>query len=171
MNVYITTHSENTLINCIYEAQRCYLQVQNKFRCKIGNVIGNIRDILDSLLLSQKETIDEGSDLAESLTDAHLVGTISDLFGAGTDTTIITLHWTLAIMAEYQDIQKKVAMEIEEVIGHDRLPSLEDRGRLPYAEATMMEVLRFSSILPLGLPHATTCDVMLGILVFWTTSD
>ena len=81
---------------------------------------------------------------------------------AGTDTTIITLHWTLAIMAEYPDIQRKVAMEIEKVTGHERLPSLEDRGRLPYTEATMMEVLRFSSILPLGVPHSTTCDVNSG---------
>ncbi|XP_072043468.1 cytochrome P450 2U1-like [Amphiura filiformis] len=108
-----------------------------------------------------KEAKDEGSDLVDSLTDTHLTETINDLFGAGTDTTITTLHWTIAIMAEYPDIQKKVAIEIEEVIGHDRLPSLEDRGRLPYAEATMMEVLRFSSIVRLGVPHATTCDVML----------
>ncbi|XP_072044019.1 steroid 17-alpha-hydroxylase/17,20 lyase-like isoform X1 [Amphiura filiformis] len=123
---------------------------------------GNIRDIFDSLLLAQNETIDEGSDLVESLTDTHLVGTINDLFEAGTDTTIVTLHWTLAIMAEYPDIQKKVAMEIDEVVGHERPSSLEDRGRLPYTEATMMEVLRFSSIAPMGVPHATTCDVMLG---------
>ena len=81
---------------------------------------------------------------------------------AGTDTTIVTLHWTLALMAEYPDIQRKVAMEIEEVIGHERLVTLEDRGQLPYTEATMMEVLRFSSIVPLGVPHSTTCDVMLG---------
>ena len=65
-------------------------------------------------------------------------------------------------MAEYPDIQRKVAMEIEKVIGHERLVTLEDRGQLPYTEATMMEVLRFSSIVPLGVPHSTTCDVMLG---------
>lgn len=65
-------------------------------------------------------------------------------------------------MAEFPDIQNKVAMEIDEVVGHDRLPVLTDRGSLPYTEATLMEVLRFSSILPLGVPHATTCDVMLG---------
>ncbi|XP_072044030.1 steroid 17-alpha-hydroxylase/17,20 lyase-like isoform X2 [Amphiura filiformis] len=123
---------------------------------------GNIGDIFDSLLLAQKETIDEGIDLVESLTDTHLVQTISDLFGAGTDTTIMTLHWTLAIMAEYPDIQKKVAMEINEVVGHERLSFLEDRGRLPYTEATIMEVLRFSTTVPLGVPHSTTCDVMLG---------
>ncbi|XP_072042988.1 cytochrome P450 1A1-like [Amphiura filiformis] len=122
----------------------------------------NIRDIFDSLLLAQKEAIDEGSDLVDSLTDTHLTETINDLFGAGTDTTITTLHWTLAIMAEYPDIQKKAAMEIDEVVGHERPSTLGDRGRLPYTEATMMEVLRFSSIAPLGVPHATTCDVMLG---------
>ncbi|XP_072044006.1 cytochrome P450 1A1-like isoform X2 [Amphiura filiformis] len=122
----------------------------------------NIRDILDSLLLAQKETIDEGSDLVESLTDTHLVQTINDIFRAGTDTTIVTLHWILAIMAEYPEIQKKVAMEIEEVVGHERPSTLGDRGRLLYTEATIMEVLRFSTIVPMGLPHATTCDVMLG---------
>ncbi|XP_072044009.1 cytochrome P450 1A1-like [Amphiura filiformis] len=123
---------------------------------------GNIRDILDSMLLAQKEILDEGGDLVESLTDTHLVGTVGDLFDAGTETTIITLHWILAIMAEYPEIQNKVAMEIEEVIGRDRPSFIEDRGRLPYTEATMMEILRFSSIAPLGVTHSTTCDVTLG---------
>ncbi|XP_072046599.1 cytochrome P450 1A1-like [Amphiura filiformis] len=41
----------------------------------------NIRDIFDSLLLAQKETIDESSDLVDSLTDTHLVGTVGDIFG------------------------------------------------------------------------------------------
>ena len=60
-------------------------------------------------------------------------------------------------MAEYQDVQHKVAEEIQQVIG-DRQPSLEDRGKLPYTEATILEIFRCGSVVPLGVVHATTDD-------------
>lgn len=63
-----------------------------------------------------------------------------------------------ALMMHNPDIQQRAQDEIDEVIGRDRLPSLEDRGRLPYVEAVISEVFRFHSVVPEGLPHATTED-------------
>jgi len=43
-----------------------------------------------------------------------------------------------------------------------RPPSLTDRKRLPYLECVIMEVLRCSSIVPIGVAHMTVQDVKIG---------
>ena len=65
-------------------------------------------------------------------------------------------------MAKYPEIQKKVAEEVDSVVGRDRPPSLEDRGKLAYSEAALYDLLRYSSVAPLGLIHATIEDTTLG---------
>lgn len=53
-------------------------------------------------------------------------------------------------MTVYPDVQKRAQQEIDTVIGHDRLPTLEDRDRLPYLRALCTEVLRWMPAAPLG---------------------
>ncbi|KAJ8036823.1 Cytochrome P450 1B1 [Holothuria leucospilota] len=86
------------------------------------------------------------------------------LFSAGVDTSSVTMHWSVGLMAEFPEIQAKVAAEVDKVVGRDRLPSLNDRENLPYTLATLYEVMRFSSVVPLALPHATSQDVNIGQL-------
>jgi cytochrome P450 len=43
-------------------------------------------------------------------------------------------------------------------VGRNRGPSLADRSRLPYFEATFAEITRFSSLVPLGLNHSAEKD-------------
>ena len=81
---------------------------------------------------------------------------------AGTNTITTTLHWAVGLMTKHPDIQEQVAQEVDDVIGRDRIPSLEDFGKLPYTEAAIHEVLRFSSAVPLGVPHTTMEDTTLG---------
>jgi cytochrome P450 len=61
-------------------------------------------------------------------------------------------------MALYPEVQRKAQEEIDDVIGTDRLPTLSDRGSLPYVEAIVLELLRWQPITPLNIPHATTED-------------
>jgi cytochrome P450 len=56
-------------------------------------------------------------------------------------------------------VQDKCFKEICDVIGAQRQPSLSDRPKMVYLEATIMEVLRKADITPVGVPHATACDV------------
>ena len=58
------------------------------------------------------------------------------------------------------DIQKKAQTELDRVIGPDRLPSHDDRPELPYIDAIVKEALRWQNVLPLGLPHKTTEDMV-----------
>ncbi|XP_071452965.1 cytochrome P450 2D14-like [Hetaerina americana] len=63
------------------------------------------------------------------------------------------MSFAILYMILYPEVQKKVQQELDEIIGKDRLPRLEDRTRLPYTEATILEVYRLSSIAPTSLPH------------------
>lgn len=53
-------------------------------------------------------------------------------------------------MTLYPDVQQKAQAELDSVVGSDRLPSFEDRERLPYLAALVSEVFRWIPVAPLG---------------------
>ncbi len=61
-------------------------------------------------------------------------------------------------MSLYPKVQRKAQAEIKQVIGSTRLPSLSDRGKLPYVEALLYEVYRWNPVAPTAIPHAAAKD-------------
>ena len=57
---------------------------------------------------------------------------------AGSETTGATVEAAILHMVLYPVATKKAQAELEEVIGKDRLPVLEDRPNLPYVTAFLM---------------------------------
>lgn len=53
------------------------------------------------------------------------------------------------IMARHPDIQQKAQAEVDAVIG-DRPPTFSNRQNMPYVEAVLKEVHRWSPVLPIG---------------------
>jgi cytochrome P450 len=53
-------------------------------------------------------------------------------------------------MLIHPDVQKKVQDEIDAVTGRERLPTFEDRPKLPYINAICKELLRWRPVVPLG---------------------
>ncbi|XP_049575414.1 cytochrome P450 2U1 [Syngnathus scovelli] len=113
---------------------------------------GNPRDLVDMYLAemaSQRAAgVEDGS-----FNEDYLFYIIADLFIAGTDTTTNSLLWILLYMVVHRHVQDKVQAEVDEVLGRYKVPSLTDRGHLPFTEATIMEVQRLTSVVPLGIPH------------------
>ena len=61
-------------------------------------------------------------------------------------------------MSLYPDIQRKAHAELDAVVGHDRLPDLDDRDSLVYLNAVIKESLRWLPVTPLGQSHYTMVD-------------
>ncbi|XP_032208831.1 cytochrome P450 1B1 [Mustela erminea] len=116
------------------------------------------RDMMDAFILSAgTEAATEGSDDGGSRLDLEYVpATVTDIFGASQDTLSTALQWLLILFTRYPDVQARVQAELDQVVGRDRLPSLDDQPKLPYVMAFLYEAMRFSSFVPVTIPHATT---------------
>ena len=95
------------------------------------------------------------SDLSPEDEEAIVWTATSLMIGAADTTAVVLTAFTLA-MVLFPQVQQKAQDEIDLVVGADRLPSLEDRGRLPYVDALEKEALRWWPVLPMGFPHTVT---------------
>lgn len=92
--------------------------------------------------------------------DEHaIIWTAATLYGAAADTTVITLTAFTVAMMKFPHVQRKAQEEIDRVIGTDRLPSFDDRDRLPYVDAVVKEATRWWPVPPMGFPHTVTEDI------------
>ncbi|KAH9979952.1 cytochrome P450 [Lactifluus volemus] len=80
------------------------------------------------------------------------------LYVGGTDTTATSMAWWLLAMLAYPETQARAQTELDEVVGRDRLPTFEDYPHLPYIRAMVKEILRWSSITPMSVPHRSSED-------------
>ncbi|KAH9049222.1 cytochrome P450 [Lactarius deliciosus] len=76
----------------------------------------------------------------------------------GTDTTVSTVTTFFLAMTVYPETQRKAQEELDAVVGTHRLPTIDDRDRLPYLNALLKEVLRWGPATPLAGPHRVTRD-------------
>lgn len=119
----------------------------------------NPKDFIDSYLVEMER---RKNDPESTMSMDDLTYGLIDFFGDGTSTTSATTRWAVFYLAKYPEIQKKVQKEIDSVVPKDELPSLEHKDRLHYTEAFIHEVLRVSSVAPLGGPHTNSEEIELG---------
>lgn len=62
----------------------------------------------------------------------------------------------------HPEVQTKMYRELNEVVGMNRLPTLDDRADLPYCEAVIREGLRIDTLVPSGIPHVAVNDTELN---------
>jgi cytochrome P450 len=77
---------------------------------------------------------------------------------AGFETSATTLYWWALAMIAYPEVQRRAQVELDAVVGRDRLPTFDDAPRLPYVRAIVEEVNRWRPSAPLGVPHVATED-------------
>ena len=138
-----------------FQGKRQTKSFQGDIRGFIGGIISTHKERFDSnhlsdyidVYLNELEHGNIGD--TENVDEKSLLLTVVQLFAAGTETTVNTLRWALMYMMEYPEIQSRLQKEIDSVVSRNRLPRVGDK--LPYTEATIMEVQRIASIAPLGM--------------------
>ncbi|XP_068106954.1 cytochrome P450 2G1-like isoform X2 [Hyperolius riggenbachi] len=123
---------------------------------RFSKLIGIVDDIFHTMCSIWGQ---EKNDPSSPFTSENLLYVLHSLFMGASDTVSTTLRHALLIFLKYPDAEDKVREEIDRVIGRDRLPRMDDRLNMPYTQAVMHEVQRFSDIAPLNGPHMVTKDV------------
>ena len=60
------------------------------------------------------------------------------------------MHCLFLALVLYPEVQRRAQAELDAVIGRDRLPTFDDRLRLPYIEALCKELMRWKMVTPMG---------------------
>ena len=118
---------------------------------------GIIRDVIDGFLSEYMKDMGKGTaEDVGSIEDVTLL--MLDVMGPGTETSSSILAWFILYMLLNQNVQDKIHAELDIVVGRDRLPRWQDAPNLPYLQATLCEVIRHSSFIPIFPPHGAIRD-------------
>lgn len=90
---------------------------------------------------------------------------LRDMMVAGTDTTSNTFQWMLIALANNPQIQIRLQSEIDSVISRDRFPTLQDQSKLPFLEATILEIYRWRTLVPMTFRETTGNTMIKGYFI------
>ncbi|KZV87066.1 cytochrome P450 [Exidia glandulosa HHB12029] len=94
---------------------------------------------------------------ADELHEEYVKYAAAGMYSGGTDSAISFLSRVALYMTVFPEAQQKAQTELDRVIGAERLPAVEDMARLPYVDAVIKEIHRFSPIINL-VPHSSPVD-------------
>ncbi|KAK3593818.1 hypothetical protein CHS0354_014364 [Potamilus streckersoni] len=118
---------------------------------------GKTRGYVDALIKLQEEEVDENG--VSWLKEEHIKGLIVDVVFAGLMTTTNAILIAILLLIHHPSVFEKVKKEVLDIIGPDRPPSLKDREEMPYIQAVILEILRYSAHISVPPPHRCTVDV------------
>ncbi|XP_027335328.1 isoflavone 2'-hydroxylase-like [Abrus precatorius] len=98
----------------------------------------------------------------QNYTDHIIKGLALAMLFAGTDSSTVTLEWSLSNLLNHPEVLMKARDEIDTHIGQDRLLSESDLPKLPYLKKIILETLRLYPPAPLAIPHLSSEDITVG---------
>ncbi|XP_058729880.1 cytochrome P450 93B16-like [Vicia villosa] len=114
-----------------------------------------VKDFLDILL-----DVSEEKDSEVNFTRNHIKSLILDYFTAATDTTAISVEWTISELFNNPKVLKKAQEEVERVTRNERLVSEADSPDLHYIHAIIKETMRLHPPIPMVMRKgAEDCEV------------
>lgn len=144
----------STYIN--YNAKQYQLH-EKKFVVK-----DKVDDLIDAMIKARKEAEDESSENLKYLKPGNFHNSLSQVFLAGTETTVSALSWMFLFLAnDPNGLQEKLRKEIDHIIGDD-VPNLDHRANCHFVSSFINESLRFRTPIGLTLPHKALQDAQIG---------
>ncbi|GJR69270.1 cytochrome P450 71A1-like protein [Tanacetum coccineum] len=110
-------------------------------------------DMVDLLL-----QIADDPSLAVKLERHGVKGFTQDLLAGGTESSAVTVEWSIAELLKKPEIFEKATKELDRVIGRDRWVEEKDMPNLPYIRAIAKETMRLHPVAPLLTPRRTLED-------------
>lgn len=83
------------------------------------------------------------------------------MFAAGTDTTFITLDWTMTELIMNPRVMEKAQAEIRSIVGERRVVQERDVPQFHYMRAVIKEIFRLHPAVPVLVPRESLEDVMI----------
>uniref|UniRef100_A0A8D8VAC1 Probable cytochrome P450 304a1 n=3 Tax=Cacopsylla melanoneura TaxID=428564 RepID=A0A8D8VAC1_9HEMI len=108
--------------------------------------------------IKEMKTAQENGDTETHFTEDQLKLVIQDFTFTSSNTVSGQLGFLWQQFILNPEVQTKIQEEIDTVVGRDELPNLNHRKDLHYTEATIREILRYKTLVPLAVPHRSTED-------------
>ncbi|CAN1191825.1 Cytochrome P450 81Q32 [Linum perenne] len=81
---------------------------------------------------------------------------------AGTDTSAATIEWAMSLLVNHPEVLQKARVELDNVIGNNRLIEESDCPNLPYLQCIINETFRLYPVAPVLVPHLSSEDCTVG---------
>ncbi|GER30928.1 cytochrome P450 [Striga asiatica] len=98
----------------------------------------------------------------EFYTDQIIKGFITNMIIAGTDTSVGTIEWAMALLLNHPQVLQKAQSELDSRVGPHRLLEEKDLPNLPYLHKIIHETFRMFPAGPLGVPREASADCKIG---------
>ncbi|PRQ33558.1 putative cytochrome P450 [Rosa chinensis] len=137
-----------------------WVEEHKQKRALEGNAAHNCKgeqDFIDTMI-----SILEGADLGGFDADTVNKATTLNMIAGGSDTTMVTLTWAIALLLNNRDKLKRAQDELDTEIGRERFVSESDMSKLVYIQAIVKETLRLYPAAPLSAPHEFNKDCTIG---------
>ncbi|PRQ20001.1 putative cytochrome P450 [Rosa chinensis] len=115
------------------------------------------QDFIDTMISILKDADVSGFD-ADTINKA----TSLNMIAGGSDTTMVTLTWAIALLLNNHEKLKRAQDELDTEIGRERFVSESDMSKLVYIQAIVKETLRLYPAAPLSAPHEFDKDCTIG---------
>ncbi|GFS86846.1 cytochrome P450 18a1 [Nephila pilipes] len=106
----------------------------------------NIRNIIDEYFKERNKRRSKKDPTAKYFTDEALVGSLVQIVGDGVFAIAAFIGFAMRCLVENPSEQDKIYKEIVDIVGVDRQPTIEDKNKLTYLNAFILETLRISDV-------------------------
>ncbi|KAJ9140240.1 hypothetical protein P3X46_030912 [Hevea brasiliensis] len=156
--VHSLTGMKSKLINTYRRFDQFFDGVINEHRNNSEGKLEEQKDLVDVLLDIQKNG---SSDSDTPLTMDNVKAVILDMFAAGTDTTFITLDWTMTELIMNPRVMEKAQAEIRSIVGERKVVQESDLLQFHYMKAVIKEIFRLHPPVPVLVPRESLEDVVI----------
>ncbi len=102
--------------------------------------------------------VHDSEDLGPHVNDETVAKTVASFFMAGIDTSSYQILWVVIYLLRHPQVMRKARNEIDEVVGRDRLPTMDDQTDMPFTQAIINECMRLCAPVPMGVMHTAAED-------------